>query len=77
MSLPGVQFRATVNADLDAFLTRGCETCPHHKYCTILAYAAIYGGASEWRIVDGEPVCIRHDDLPVIDRSTDPEEVKS
>lgn len=75
MSLPGEQFRATSGADLDAFLVATCETCRHLKHCTILAYAAIYGGATEWRIVEGRPVCLRHDDLPVIDRGADPEEV--
>lgn len=75
MNLPGEQFRASAGTDLDAFLSATCETCRYLKHCTILAYAAIYGGASEWRIVDGKPVCTRHEDLPVIDHSTTPEEV--
>lgn len=77
MNLPGTPLRVTDSSDLTIFLQDVCEPCQHGGYCSVLAFAGMYGGASEWRTVDDKSVCIHHKPFPVIDRSTDPEEVLS
>lgn len=67
MNLPGEQLNPTDNGDLCIFLQDICEACRHQEYCSILAMAGMYGNASEWRTVEGKPVCIRQEDLPVIE----------
>lgn len=59
--LRGEPFRATDSADLSMFLQDVCEECKHQEYCSILALAGMYGGASEWREVDQQPTCIRQE----------------
>lgn len=59
MNLPGEQMKPTDSSDLAIFVQVICETCKHQEYCAILAHAGMYGGASEWRVVNGEPTCIR------------------
>lgn len=61
MKLPGKPFQAGDSADLSQFLEDVCEKCIHLECCTILAHAGAYGGASEWREVDGRLVCIRQE----------------
>ena len=69
MNLPGEPLRVTDSGDLCIFLQDICEPCKHQEYCSILAMAGMYGNASEWRTVEGKPVCIRQEALPVIDMS--------
>lgn len=67
MNLPGQPFRATDSDDLCIFLQDICDECRHNEYCTILAHAGMYGGASEWRTIEGKPACIRQEGLPVVE----------
>lgn len=64
-TLRGQQFKPTDSGDLSIFLQDVCETCKHQEYCAILAHAGMYGGATEWRVIDGKPTCIRLAAAPV------------
>lgn len=61
MNLPGQPYTATDSSDLVEFLDAVCEPCSHLEYCSIMAHAGMYGGASEWRDVGGKPVCTRQE----------------
>lgn len=61
MELPGIQYQASDSADLLQFLDELCAKCRHEDNCTILFHAGAYGGAVEWREVEGRLVCTRQE----------------
>jgi hypothetical protein len=61
MEQPGTQLQAGDSADLLQFLDEVCEKCRHEDNCTILVHAGAYGGAVEWREVEGQMVCTRQE----------------
>lgn len=61
MELPGTQYQAADSADLLQFLDEVCGKCLHEDNCTILVHAGAYGGAVEWRDVEGHLACTRQE----------------
>lgn len=61
MNLPGIQFHTGAYNELARFIDEVCIPCAHFGYCSILCHGSSYGGASEWREIKAQPVCIRQE----------------